>query len=184
MRRVMSEEGEWCMGRHCFAFLFSLILLFAAPIVFAHDGTWPTQNIISWDSVLMGHDDAADWKGWATLTVTNTMTEAWGDFHFEIYEPMTYNVIFPTTATMLMLDNLNNPYTNYSYAHDGTKKLDFNFYGNPVDPGETVTFKVYTDNTSQQNAWFGLLVYPTPVPEPTTIILLGLGAMSVIRRRR
>jgi hypothetical protein len=173
------------MSRLSSAFLIFLVvsIMIVVPSVFAHDGDW-TENIISWDTVLLGHDDAPDWKGWATLTVTNSMAEDWGDFHFAIYEPMTYNVIFPTSATMVMLDSANNPYAGYSYAHNGTQMLDFTFYGNPVNPGETVTFKVYTDNTASMNTWFGLLAYPTPIPEPATLALLGLGAMSVIRRKR
>ena len=169
--------------RRCSAFLLVILLFFVAKPVFAHDGSGDV-NFISWDSILFGHDDDDPFKGWATLTVTNSMTEQWGDFHFEIYEMGTYNVTFPNTETMLMLDSLDNPYTGYSYAHDGTQKLDFTFYGNPVNPGETVKFKVYTDNTADQNAWFGLILYPTPIPEPTTITLLGFGVLSVMRKRR
>jgi hypothetical protein len=160
-----------------------LICVFSfTSAVFAHDGLW-NQTISGWDSITLGHDDAADWKGWATLTVTNTMQEQWGDFHFGIFEPLTYNVTFPTSATMLMFDSNMNPYSGYTYTHDGTKNLDFFFYGNPVDPGETVTFKVYTDNTSNQHAWFGLAVWPTPVPEPVTILMLSLGGLLLRKRR-
>ena len=31
-----------------------------------------------------GHYDADPWKGFANISVTNTGTEAWGDFHFSI----------------------------------------------------------------------------------------------------
>jgi hypothetical protein len=171
------------MSRFSPAFLFFLVVsLIAVPMVFAHDGSW-NANVISWDSVLLGHDDQDPFKGWATLTVNNSMDDAWGDFHFEIYEPLTHYVIFPATPTPSMLDGSNNPYTGYTYVN-GTTTLDFYFYGNPVDPGETVTFKVWTDNTSHTHPWFGLLVYPTPVPEPATIALLGLGALAVMRKRR
>jgi hypothetical protein len=161
-------------------FLFCFLLFVSTA--FSHDGLFD-ENVASWDSVVLGHNDADPFKGWATVTVTNTMAESWGDFHFEIFEFMTYNVTFPTTATMLMLDNIGDPYSGYSYAHDGTHKLDFYFYGNPVDPGQTVTFKVYTDNTSNQHAWFGLAIYPTPVPEPATLALLSIGTLAFIRRR-
>jgi len=160
----------------------AFLVLSAASFVSAHDGSF-TTDISSWVPVTLGHYDADPFKGWATVTVTNTMAQSWGDFHFEIFEFMTYSVTFPTTATMLMFDSDMDPYTGYSYAHDGTKKLDFTFYGNPVDPGETVTFKVYTDNTSNQYAWFGLAIYPTPVPEPMTLGLLSLGALALRRKK-
>ena len=32
------------------------------------------------------HDDADPFKGWIILTVENTGTEAWGDFHFELFQ--------------------------------------------------------------------------------------------------
>jgi hypothetical protein len=182
------------MMRRCSTFLVTILLFFVATPVFAHDGSWGTVtdpcSIISWDSALFGHNDAPDWKGTATLTVSNSMSEQWGDFHFSIYEitnPGT--VIFTTAGPIEMLDSLGNPYAGglgvgYNYTLTTSQTLDFTFYSNPVNPGQIVTFKVYTDNTSMQNAWFGLTAYPTPVPEPATIALLGLGILSVMRKRR
>ena len=169
------------------------VLFIIAIIVFAgftsralaHDGAWDV-NIPGWDAVQLGHTDQDPWKGWATLTVTNTMLDDWGDFHFQIYEPMSYSVIFsPAGGPFVMLDGSNNPYPGYSYSISGDQKaVDFLFYGSPVINSETVTFKVYTDNTANQHAWFGLMVYPTPVPEPATIGLLALGALALLRKRK
>jgi hypothetical protein len=177
------------MMRRWSAFLVAILLFCIASPVFAHDGSW-TQSIPSWDSVLLGHNDAPDWKGTATLTVTNSMLQQWGDFHFAIYE-MTNpgSVIFTTGGTIEMLDNLGNPYAGglgvgYNYSITTSQTLDFTFYSNPVNNGQTVTFKVYTDNTANQNAWFGLMVNPTPVPEPTTLALLGFGAAAFIARKK
>ncbi len=160
------------------------VLLFISFSAFAHDGAW-VIDVTSWESQTLGHDDDDPWKGVATVTVTNTMLQDWGDFHFSIYEPLTYSVIFSdATYAFQMLDSSLNPYAGASYVISGSQKtVDFEFYGNPVSNGQTVTFKIYTDNTSNQHAWFGLMAYPTPVPEPATMALLGLGALAILRKK-
>jgi len=159
-----------------------LSLLFVSSS-FGHDGSW-TTDVDDWASILLGHTDDSPWKGVATVTVTNTMTESWGDFHFEIYEFLTTNVIFTESTSIVMKDSLGNVYSGYSYVIEaGEKKLDFYFYGNPVNPGETVTFQVYTDNTASTLAWFGLVIYPTPVPEPATLGILSLGALLLRKKK-
>jgi hypothetical protein len=150
--------------------------------VFADDGSW-TTTIDNWAGIQLGHNDAEPWKGLGVLTVTNTMSESWGDFHFQIFEFATTNVIFTSSPYVLMKDGLGNLYTGYTYSLDGTQKLDFEFYGNPVLPGQTVTFQFYTDNTANQHAWFGIMANPTPVPEPMTLGLLTLGALALRKRK-
>jgi hypothetical protein len=208
MRRVMSKEGEWCMGRHCFAFLFSLILLIATPIVFAHDGEWGTEDTpldITGDMDIIGsvsdldllHNDADPWKGWATinvknLTLKNSSPIAWGDFHLKIKDSWCSDVDFATyTAPQLWIKEgsiwtqVQYPDLTWVINNDADNAtMDLFFYGDPIAYGQKAKIRVYTDNTSSHHSSFSILAHPTPVPEPTTIILLGLGAISVIRRRR
>ena len=136
------------------------------------------------------HADADPFKGSITLTVTNTGTEAWGDFHFNFFqvgmetiENVHWEVANPYEPTM------NGSSTGLSWNVDNDvvgATLDLFFYGNPVDPTESVTFVVYSDNTTDNVSFFGTSYYPTPVPEPNTLLLIatGLAGLTVAGRRR
>jgi len=144
------------------------------PVEFADVGSGALQEFI--------HQDADPWKGFAYVTVKNTGTQEWGDFHFQISGP--YDVYFtvtppyePVSSQSPLTWAVNNP-------GNAPATLDLYFYNDPVLPGEIATFIIYTDNTANQNAFFGLCMYPTPVPEPATLALLGLGALLVRRNRR
>lgn len=163
------------------AILFCSLFVFTVNVS-ADDGSW-TTTIDSWAGEQLGHNDDDPWKGLGTLTVTNTMAESWGDFHFQVIDFLA-NVIFVDNPVYVkMKDSVGAAYSGYTYSLNGTQQLDFYFYGNPVLPGETVSFQFYTDNTANKHTWFGLLAYPTPVPEPMTLSLLGLGAFALIRKK-
>ena len=66
------------------------------------------------------------------------------------------------------------------------RSIDLFFYDDPVYPGETAMFSVYTNNADQLS-FFGVQFYPTPVPEPTTLALTAAGLIALglrTRRRR
>ena len=131
------------------------------------------------------HEDADPFKGWLDLTVTNNMSEPWGDFHFEITD-----VGWDVSAVDFLVDPPWEPTSSQSplswvvdnEAYGAT--LDLFYYSDPVLPGETATFSVYTDNTTEEVPFFGWCIYPTPVPEPASLSLLVLGGLLVARRRR
>ncbi|MBN1918301.1 MAG: PEP-CTERM sorting domain-containing protein [Verrucomicrobia bacterium] len=156
----------------------------------AHDGFIITE-FADFTVKEFQHEDEDPFKGLIDLTVTNTGTEAWGDFHFEIFQipgfpsvenvDFTTEVIGPDDFRPLMEGNL------VSFVVDNDvvgATLDLYFYSTPVLPNQTVNFKVHTDNTTDQVSFFGLMVYPTPFPEPGTMALLGLGGAALLLRWR
>ena len=173
----------------------SLILL--STTAFAHDGEWgdannPTEftDLGTTGELDFIHEDQDPFKGWATIWFLNLCGDDWGDFHLKLLGLDSANVDF-------ISDGLHDPqiwvYTLGSgleqitdltpvISEDGGQ-LDLYFYDNPIERLSVGCIKVYTDNTSHCSS-FTVKAYPTPVPEPTTIALLGFGAMALFRRRK
>lgn len=160
--------------------LLAAVVCLCVPFAVAHDGTWDGSigGIGDTFTIDVTHQDDAPWKGLFTLTVTNTSNSAWGDFHFGLFNAQ--GVVYGTNGGLYPTKD--GGAVNYALSNNDTQ-LDLYFYNAPVNPGNQVTFQVYTDNTANKNAFFGVCFYPTPVPEPATMSILGLGALALFRRK-
>lgn len=135
------------------------------------------------------HTDADPFKGALILTVTNTGTDAWGGFHFGIfsvgYDVTNVDFVDYDSQAMVALPPTLNMYIvdSWDIASNGSS-MDIYFYSTPILPGQTAVIKVYTDNTVDQVPFFGTMFWPTPVPEPASMAVLGLGLGVLALRRK
>ena len=172
------------MKRFLFLCGVAFLLSINAKSVLAHSIDAGTYNMELGTEYFIPHTDADPYKGTITLSVTNIGTEDWGDFHFFISGDYS-NVIF-TEGSSSITDGVS------AYTSDITSEveglyLNFYFYSDPVINGESLTFNIYTDNTTDQVTFFSVCMKASPVPVPGAVWLLGsclLGTVGVRRFER
>ena len=118
--------------------------------------------------------------------ITNETTFAWTDYHITIGMSQSFSfvssgLLAPAgwTATVTAVSPGLMP-NGGPMGYVGTVDYFKGPTGYAIDIGDTGTFGFKV-------SFLGSIAFSTeqiPTPEPTTILLLGLGAMSVIRRRR
>lgn len=176
-----------------------LLFLYFIPLTLAHDGEFGSETNpieIDWigpvSEVNEIHIDEDPFKGWSTLWVKNICsTEDWGDFHLKLKGWSSLFVDFVVDANHMPEISVFNYSTGWRDITgidwellDGGSQLDLEFYDEPIFVGEMAKIKVYTDNTHYSCPYFYVKAYPTAVPEPTTIAILGLGGVMLFRKRR
>jgi hypothetical protein len=113
------------------------------------------------------HGDTPE-RGIYTVVVINSGTEAWGDFHFRVFDPVggqpIGNVGFldaaaggvdPTSSQSGLTWDIDNEVVGAT--------ISLYFCTDPVGPGEAAWFSVYIDNPDHLS-FFGVAFYPSPVP--------------------
>ncbi len=136
----------------------------------AHDADPIAIDLGLGDTYYMGHDDDDPWKGTATVTVTNSGTEPWRTFYFQIFDPMWQgnytDVVFTTgDGSYPRLNGVTVDPADFEITTtlDGYSRLGIGFTETPVYPGQSVQFIVYTDNTAGQHSFFGMMIWPSDV---------------------
>ncbi|MBN1906829.1 MAG: VPLPA-CTERM sorting domain-containing protein [Deltaproteobacteria bacterium] len=159
--------------------ILGVLFLLCPSLALAHDATIEDPFELSLNEEgYVEHTDDGPYKGTLTLSIKNKGIDPWGDFHFY---SNTEGVIFGEDEGLPTMTGA----ASYSYTIDPDQKgLHFYFYDDPVYTGEQVSFSLYTDNTSMENAVFNISFEPSPIPVPAAVWLLGSGLIGLVGLRK
>jgi hypothetical protein len=181
-----------------FVVALGLFMMGTSVPVQAHDGTVGSDaspieffDVTPYNSL---HQDAAPYKGFFMLWTKNSTSSAWTGFDFSLSGS---NAVFIDTA-LYDAANPSNPCSNWAFDGDCDPRSSRTISGwnispnqknmsvsisSLVNPGQTVWFRVYTDNTASPQGDFTVSASPVLVPEPISSTLFILGAATLGVRR-
>ncbi|NLN76793.1 MAG: PEP-CTERM sorting domain-containing protein [Armatimonadetes bacterium] len=169
-----------------------LLVAVGTSRVLAHSGEWGPVTFSDLTQQVFIHNDEEPFKGFVQLNVSNGTDFYWTDFHFMITSVNGSNI----SATIFvdgMQGDLNcDPTSSQSgltWTIDNNPTgsvMNLYFAADPVAPGSSAWFKIYTDNSTYKEM-FGVCSYPT-IPEPASMFALLSGLVGVagfgLRKRR
>jgi len=173
----------------CALVVGAVICMLSPQAAVGHDDFWTASigGLGPGYAIEFTHNDMEPFKGYIHLTVTNTGSDPWGDFHFQIFDPIggqdISNVHFLDSTTTPPGPDPTSSQSPLSWIIDNVTvgaTIDLFFYSDPVLPGQTATFSVYTNNPDHLS-FFGVAFWPTPIPEPAALALMMVGLLA--RRR-
>lgn len=117
-------------------------------------------------------------------TIINVGTEPWGDWHEEILAPPAG--LPPAIWNSVTSMEINGNPITFSVMGTGTQTLWMDNFSQPVLPGDVLVIRKQAEVFPNSAGATGvplirMIEFPTPVPEPTTLLLgvLSLGAMLI-----
>ena len=161
------------------------LLIIGVPPATAGDWTWIGEFAGTGPdhAVTTQYWDGPVYRGNLTVSVTNTGTEPWGDFHFQIYDPIGGQDI----SAIDFLDashggeDPTSSQSSLTWIADNDAigaRIDLFFCSDPVMPGETALFSVYIANPDEVS-FYGVMLYPTPVP-PNAVCCAPDGSCTLV----
>lgn len=120
-------------------------------------------------------------------TIENVGTETWGDWHEHIIgDPASATA--PSYWSAVVGLEVNGSPILFSAIGVGTKDLWLDDFSMPVEPGDILTIYKQVDvfNTAGETdaPLVRMFEFPTPVPEPSSILLAAMSLFALLRMRR